>query len=331
MSRKVLIIKLGAKGDVIRTLPILLAIKEKYPDSQISWLTKPESKELLQIIAYIDKILTTPYKINEEFDILYNFDIEEEAIKLAKQIPADKKYGFYLNDGGYPAAFNLSAEYYLNTLFDDSFKKENKKTYQEMMFKAAELSWKKQHYPLNLNEEGKKYAESFVRENNIKTEKLIGMHIGASSRWPSKCWSEEKIKEFIRKAKEKNYEILLFAGVNEKKKQEKIAEELKKININVYKNNPDNSDIEFASLVNICKAIICSDSYILHLSLALKKPSIGLFFCTSPYEVEDYNLLKKIVSPMLYDFFPEKQDEYSEELINSISAEQVLKVLESIY
>jgi len=39
-------------------------------------------------------------------------------------------------------------------------------------------------------------------------------------------------------------------------------------------------------------------------------------------------LLKKIVSPLFNKFFPEKQDQFSEELINSISAEDVLSILE---
>jgi len=326
---KILIIKLGAKGDVVRTLPILLGIKEKYPDSEVCWLTRKESKEILEISPYISKILTLPCEIKEKFDILYNFDVEEEATNLSKNIAADEKYGFY-SEEGYAAAFNLPAEYYLNTLFDDKTKKENKKTYQEMMFEAAELPYKKQHHPFCLSEEDKKYAENFVKENNINVEKLIGIHIGSSLRWPSKAWSEGKVMEFIKEAEKQNYEILLFAGKDEIKKHKKLAEELAEENIKVYLNDPKNTDKEFASLVDTCKIMVCADSYALHISLALKKPTIALFFCTSPYEVEDYGLLKKIVSPLLYNFFPEKQDEYNEELVNSISVEEVLKVLEEI-
>ena len=73
--------------------------------------------------------------------------------------------------------------------------------------------------------------------------------------------------------------------------------------------------------------MVCSDSLALHVSLALKKPTIGLFFCTSPNEVEDYGVLRKIVSPMLYEFFPEKMDQYSEELVKSISADEVLNAI----
>jgi ADP-heptose:LPS heptosyltransferase len=71
--------------------------------------------------------------------------------------------------------------------------------------------------------------------------------------------------------------------------------------------------------------MVCSDSFALHISLAMAKPTVGLFFCTSADEVEGYGLLRKIVSPMQKEFFPERMDEYSEELTKSITAEEVLK------
>jgi len=327
MGKRILIIKLGAKGDVVRTLSLLPAIKNKFPESEISWITKPNIIQIFEGNPYIKEVLTIPYNRKETFDILYNFDIEEEATSLAENIQANKKYGFYSEDN-YPAAFNFGAEYYLNTLFDDDFKKSNKKTYQEMMFEAAELPYNKESFSIYLNEKDKKYAADFIKSNNLDSEKLIGIHMGASPRWPSKAWSKEKIKEFISRVKEKGYEILLFGGPDEIEKHQVLIEELKKEGLTVFHNNPYNSDKEFASLVNICKKIICSDSFAIHIALALKKPTICLFFCTTPHEVEGYGILKKIISPILYNYFPEKQDQYSEELVNSISVEEVISVLE---
>ncbi len=326
---KILIIKLGALGDVLRTTPILNAIKEKYPDSEISWVTRYDSTEILSNNPKINKVFTLPYKNTETFDILYNFDIEKEAIKLASSIQAKEKYGFYDNNG-YPAAFNIAAEYYLNTLFDDELKKNNKKTYQEMIFEVAELSYEKQLIQLNLSNDDKKYAENFIKENNIKIENLIGIHIGASSRWPSKAWSENKIKEFTKELKGRGNNVILFSGLNEKDKHEKIMKELKEEGFQVYHNNPNNSIKQFASLVNSCKLMVCSDSFSLHISLALGIKTIALFFCTSSNEIEGYGLLKKIISPLLYEFFPEKMNQYNEELVNSISVKEVLKVFNDI-
>lgn len=327
MIKKILIIKLGALGDVIRTLPIAKSIKDKFPDSEITWITKENALELFENNPYIEKVFTDKDYPKESFDILYNFDIDNDATKIALEIIAQKKYGFY-QENGYPLAFNAPAEYYLNTLFDDNFKKINKKTYQEMIFDIAELPCRKEIAPIFLNEENIKFSEKFLEDNQINKERLIGIHMGASPRWPSKVWDLENIKEFIEKAKNRGYEILLLGGPNESDKHEKFVDDLKKEGIKVYRNNPNNSLKEFASLVNLCSYIVCSDSMSLHLSLALKKPTIGLFFCTSPDEIEDYDLLKKIVSPRLYDFFPERMDKYDEELVKSISADEALNAIE---
>jgi len=327
--QQILIIKLGAKGDVVRTLPILTAIKLKYPHSMITWITKPECIEIVDASPDIDEILTIPVEIEElpKFDILYNFDIEEEATQLASKIDAPEKFGFFL-DQGYPAALNFPAEYYLNTLFDDELKKTNTKTYQQIMFDVAELPYNKEHYPLYLSEEEKEYGEKFIQENNLSSNNLIGVHLGASPRWPSKAWHIDNLKEFIIKAKEKAYEILLFGGPDEAEKHKRFVEELNNQGVRIYKNNPFNTDKEFFSLVKICKKIIAGDSFALHVALAFKKPTIGLFFCTPPNEVEDYNLLTKLISPRLYEIFPEKCDQYDEDLTKSISAEEVLKAVE---
>lgn len=325
---KIVIIKLGAKGDVIRTLLLAKALKEKYSDSKIYWITKENVKDLLSDFPFIDTLIAIPANTEEEFNALYNFDIDDVATELANKIKAKKKYGFYKQDS-FISAFNLGAEYYLNTLFDDEIKKTNKKTYQEMMFDAAEIPFKKENVGISLKKEDLDYAKNFFLTNKINPDKLIGIHMGASPRWPSKAWHTDNIEDFIIKAQKIGYQILLFGGPEEIKLQENFVIKLRKKGIKVFQNNPKNADREFASLVNSCKAMICSDSFALHVSIALRKPTIGLFFCTSPSEVEGYNILTKLVSPMLKDFFPEKMDEYSEELIKSIKAEEVLSALEN--
>jgi heptosyltransferase-2 len=328
-NMKICIIKLGADGDVLRTLPLAKALKKRHPEAEITWITKGDIASLLLGLPYVNKIHTLPYSSNERFDVLYNFDVEDEATSLALKIEAGKKYGFY-SESNYPSAFNPGAEYYLNTFFDDSLKKENRKTYQEMMFEAAELPYGKEDYEINLSKEDINYALEFAKSRNMKIDRLIGIHMGASPRWPSKVWAEEKVKEFIAKAKAREYDILLFGGPNETGKHERLTEELKKDGIEIYRNNPSNTKKEFASLVYLCNAMICSDSLSLHVSLGLKKKTVGLFFCTAPWEVENYGILTKLVSPLFEDFFPERSDVYNEKLVNGISSDEVLRIIDKI-
>ena len=327
--KRIVLIKLGALGDVIRTLPLAKAIKKTYPDSELTWITKNNAKSVIELNQNINNVKTLPFSPNEDFDILYNFDIEDEVTTLAKEIKAKEKFGF-ASEGGFISTFNLGAEYYLNTLFDDEIKKSNTKTYQEMMFLAAELPYEKEPYKIVLTSQEKANTQKFKEQNNLLNKKVIGIHIGSSPRWPSKAWNGENIKYFIKKAKEKGYEIILFAGPDEPEKQEQILNSLGKEGIKILKNNPDNSIREFISLVSACDYMVCSDSLALHVAVGLQKPTVALFFCTPPEEVEGYGFLTKLSSPMLTEFFPERMDEYSEELTKSISADQVFKELNLI-
>jgi len=327
--KNIAIIKLGAKGDVIRTFPVIKAIKEQHKDSILTLITRDNIKELIENLPYVDKVHTLPYGTYEEFDILYNFDIDNDATFLATNLRAKEKKGFF-NDSGFVSAFNLGSEYYLNTLFDDETKISNTKTYQEMMAMAAEIPYKEEHAGLMLKERDLQYADIFIRGNKIEKEKLIGIHMGASPRWPSKIWDEENVEEFIVKAKEKGYEVLLFGGPQEIESQKRLIERIDKKGLHIFRNNPYNTDGQFASLVNSCKAMVCSDSFSLHISIALKRPTVGLFFSTPYHEIERYGYLNVIAASRLMEFFPEKMDQYDKDLTQSISADQVLEKVECI-
>ena len=314
----------------MRTTPILEAIKEKYPNSEITWITVPITKEILSGNPNINHLLTIPLEEDlGTFDILYSLDIEPEAGQTALKIKADKKYGFYDSDG-FPMPFNPEAEYYINTVFDDDLKKSNRKTYQEMLFEFCDLEYKKQLPKIYLTEESKNNINNFLKENALEGKKIVGFNIGSAPRWPSKAWHTEKVKECIKKLKEKNYEVILFGGPEEIELNKKVASDLEEQGVKIYAKNTANSLKDFFALINSCDKIICGDTLVLPAAIALNKPITGLFFCTPPWEIESYNLVTKVVSPMLNTFFPERMDEYNEKLVKSVSVDEVLETMDSL-
>lgn len=322
---KILMIKLGALGDVLRTIPIAREIKSRFPDSEFTWITKPNAAGFLKRFDFIDAVLSTPPNSLETYDYLYNFDIETEALALATSLHARNKFGFY-ESGGYPAAYNLGAEYYLNTLFDDELKKQNRRTYQEMMFDAADLPVSGEPLAISLTESEKLHAIQFAQDHHLG-DHVVGVHIGSSPRWPSKSWHEDNFIELILLLKKSGREVLLFAGHDDVEKQSRIVSVLKRENISIITNDPHNTLGEFAALLSLCENVVCNDSLALHLALGLGKKTVALFFCTSPDEVEGYGLLTKLVAPRLYEFFPEKSDQYDDELVKSISVKEVISAL----
>ena len=54
--KNVLIIRLGAIGDVVRTLPAVNAWKQQYPETRFTWLVEPAAASVLQGQAALDKV-----------------------------------------------------------------------------------------------------------------------------------------------------------------------------------------------------------------------------------------------------------------------------------
>ena len=56
-TRRILIVLMGAIGDVTRGLPIAVRIKRSWPDSQISWAVEPLSAPLVTGHPAIDRVV----------------------------------------------------------------------------------------------------------------------------------------------------------------------------------------------------------------------------------------------------------------------------------
>ncbi len=130
VSEKILIIKLGAIGDVIRTTPLLRKLKENFPSAQVTWITY--SPDILSK-NWVDRILNVSVENIEllkimEFDWMINLDKDGLAISLAASINAKKKSGFTIDEFGHAKPFATSAEdhKWLTGLFDDLNKENNK-------------------------------------------------------------------------------------------------------------------------------------------------------------------------------------------------------------
>jgi hypothetical protein len=66
----------------------------------------------------------------------------------------------------------------------------------------------------------------------------------------------------------------------------------------------------------------------MHLGLCFRKRIITLFLSTSPWEIYDYNRMKKITNPYLKEVFYRR--DYDEKLFRGISIEKVFEVFQKV-
>ena len=60
----------------------------------------------------------------------------------------------------------------------------------------------------------------------------------------------------------------------------------------------------------------------MHFALGSGTPCVSVFTCTSPWEIYDYGIQKKIVSPVLEEFFYKRG--YDERATKAISVDEVV-------
>ncbi len=294
----ILIIKLDAIGDVLRTTSILHSLKAKHPDSFIVWLTKENAKDIFELNHYVDEVKTleSPELLSDlsliKFDIVINLDPSPVSSSLASFTKSDKKIGFGLNEKGKVYPFNIESEEWFEMGAFDSLKKRNEKTYQQIIHEICSLDYNKGEIIFNLSEYETKLAEKFYKKNKLnRFDKIIGINAGASNRWQFKKWRTEGYIELIKLlSKEYNCAFLLFGGKNEIK----LNRQLKKTTKNIFDTGSNNTLRELASYINLVDVLITGDTLALHIATALKKNVVCIFGPTSYAEIEDYGLITKV-------------------------------------
>lgn len=329
---KILIIKLEAIGDVLRTTSLLPALKKKYKDSHITWLTKNNASELFINNTFVDEVLifedlSTISRLSiEKFNIIINLDPSKHSSSLATYGNGDTKLGFNIDASGKVFPVTESAYEWFDMGAFDYLKKSNRKTYQQIISEICGLEYCKDEIILILSADEKKFADNFKKRYKLeKYDKIIGINAGASNRWQFKKWHIKGYTELIeRLLDEYNCAILLYGS----KEEIEINGKLNSISQKVFDTGFDNTLREFAALISLSDIFVTGDTLGLHMATALKKKVVCIFGPTSYNEIEDYGRISKLKADMdclvcyknTCDFVPNCMDNITADMVyNKIS------------
>ena len=261
-GKKILIIKLGAIGDVIRTTPLLRKLKAVEPRSEIWWLTLtpdviPKSVDV--VLPFTPQGLVTLQAV--EFDAIYNLDKDREACALASKLRGRVKKGFTLKNGKC-VPIDASAEHkYLTGVFDD-LSKANTKNYQQEIFEMC-------GFPFS----GEKYMMPDVEKQNWKLpgkKKIVGLNTGCGGRWTSRLWPDKYWVSLAKRLKKAGYLPLLLGGEQEHKKNVKLAKQSGALYLGHFPLS------KFTDEVDQCDLVVTAVTMAMHLAIGLEK-NIVLF------------------------------------------------------
>ena len=290
---RILIIKCRAQGDVLRTTPLLPALKRKYPLSHVTWLVDSESIDLLRYNPYVHRLLGFDLESalalqSGRFDLLISLDKEPGPTALATQVRASEKRGFGINEFGNLVTFNSASEYAYRLGVEDELKfRRNEKTYQEIIHEAAEVPYARDEYVFGLPDEASEKARRFFKAHRISGRRpSIGLNTGAGTKFETKQWPARHYLDLISLlTRKKKAHVFLLGGPRERELNRSLA---RRSRARVFDTGADNSLLEFAGWISCLDLVVSSDTLGMHLAIALKKPVVALFGPTCPQEIDLY-------------------------------------------
>lgn len=294
IERRILVVKLGATGDVLRTTPLLASLQECYPQAHITWITGRGSAPLLRQNPQIDRLLITGAEAMAQletlhFDLAVNLDLDPEATAILERVQATEKKGFGLSAQGATTALNPEAEPWLDMSLWDDLKKANTKTYQWHMRQIIGAPQTPHPITLPLPPESQQKALAFAQQQGLHkpNRPIIGFNVGAGPRWQHKKWTVEGFCQLARMVTQKlNAQVLILYGPEDRGRAQEVMAALDTPYIDAGLHD---SMLDFAAILELCGVIVTGDTFALHAALARGCRVVCLVGPTSAAELELYD------------------------------------------
>ncbi|HEV7926177.1 MAG TPA: glycosyltransferase family 9 protein [Verrucomicrobiae bacterium] len=288
---RILIVKLAAIGDVLRTTSILPPLKAKYPGVEITWITKADAAPLLSNNPLVDRVLIVEedylaYLKNESFSVGICLDADQQSATIHSIARCETRFGFVADaEGKVHPANDAAREWWLMGV-NDGLKRQNRKTHQQIMYEICDLPLPTVPPSLHLNGDNEAFVHDLRQSSSLRrATRILGVNTGGGGRWQFKKWTQEGYIAFIKliMAQHPEVGILLLGGPQEVELNERILEA---VNGEVADGGCHNSLLQFAALVATVDVLLTSDSLAMHIGVALAKPTVVLVGPTSPWELD---------------------------------------------
>jgi len=262
-----LIVKVGATGDVVRTTPLLSRLK-----GQVTWLTTSKNTVLLEGLNCDLRCFSWEEReraLDAHYDLCINLEDTLDVAQFLKTVRCGEIFGAYVDSDG-SLRYTANSERWFDLSLISAYGK----------MRADKLKFQNRQTYQELVFEGLGFrfaGETYLLPEPIETGLSGDVAIAADAGpiWPMKKWTYyDELKQRLE-----NHGLT----VNVLPQRASLLQHL--------------SDVR-----NHC-CLIGGDSLPMHFALGTGKRCVTLFTCTSPWEIYGYGVQRKIVSPLLEEFF----------------------------
>jgi heptosyltransferase-2 len=299
---KILVVKHGALGDVVRTSYFARALRRKYGHAlTLCWITASGAAPLIARNPHIDRVFTAFNDIfDEEFDVVYSLDDEDDVLVCVGRLRCARIVGIYRKEGQTAYSADSSAWFDMGLRSRhgkaqaDQLKKLNSRTHADIFSEIFEVAGVEPHF------HGDATLEASYRSWLRDRHPALGINPFAGGRWPSKELRTVEIEALIRclLAPEgllsQGGSVVLIGAGSDRSKNLALARAISDPRVRVA--DTDASPLHLAALVHELDFMVSSDSLAMHLAIAQGVPAVAFFAPTSAAEIDDFGRLLKVAS-----------------------------------
>ena len=301
---KILIVRLSAVGDVIRTLPAVKALKEHDPSSHIAWVVEEPSKTLLESQPEIDEVIVVPRKRwtdgmrsplriwgtvgevrqfvrqlrNQKFDIVFDFHGLLKSGLISYFSGAPKRVGF---DRPWSKEWNCLFSNVRVKLPKEKIKKMNRFEQNFALLRGIGLDVKDVKTGLSIPSGDREVVESFFKNLAAPVKRpLIAIHPGTSQKTRYKRWMLDRYAQLSdRLVRELGATVLFSWGPDELDWVKAIQKEMKEPSIL----GPQTGSLtQLGEVFRHCDLYVGGDTGPMHVASMMGIPVVAIFGPTYP-------------------------------------------------
>jgi ADP-heptose:LPS heptosyltransferase len=303
---RIIILKLGALGDVIRTLCILPTLRRLYPGAHITWVSKPSGCRMIAAHPMINRVLpfdaiSALQLTHERFDLAINLDKEAEPCALMMQLKAGRKLGIGLSEVGTPVPLNREAvPYFLLGLSDELKFRRNTHSYPQLVHAALGLLYLGDRYTLPIAPGVRQAMRGRLASRGWRGgQATVGINVGSGTAFANKMWPTQRIVDVVNQIRQMrpDVQVLLLGGTEERDRLADLHLALAGTGdpgwIDV---GCDHDEKAFPALLECCDVLFSGDTMAMHAALAVGRRVVVFFGPTCEQEIELFGLGEKLIA-----------------------------------
>lgn len=297
---RILLVNLDAMGNVLATTSILPAIKRKYPESDVTWITLKACAPLLANNPLIDRVYAWEPEswlvlAQQEFDVVMNVDKSKRSCAFTQRVTARERLGFGMNANGVIVPLNPEAEENYQMGLDDHLKfRVNQKTVPQLECEEFKLPFARDEYVLALTDAEQDFCVRYRQELGIApSDVVVGFNTGCSDVYPNKKMTVDQHVQLIESLKGLDgVKLVLVGGPEDTVRNAEIE---RRTRGHVLPTPTTDGVRKGLCYENICDVVITGDSFGMHAAIALKKYVIAWFGMTCWTEIDLFDRGVKVI------------------------------------